>query len=149
VVIPEFAKRHVKEIGHHEIDVKFFAQLDIQEQRELMKDMVVINERTYLRNQADFSRAVALADKEFLKELSTEGNYRSRYIEEHELIHSHKALIFLGYQDNVVGYQDMMDQLIKYPKATVSLMTNASHSFFLEQPKEFERKLNSWLGQYK
>ena len=65
------------------------------------------------------------------------------------MTHEHKTLIFLGYQDNVVGYQDMMDQLINYPNATVSLMTNASHSFFLEQPKEFERKLNSWLSQYK
>lgn len=149
VVIPRTADRQLVEIFHHEIDVKFFASLTSKQQEEIMKDMVVVNERTYLRNQTDFSRAIALADKKFLTVLYQEGNYSSRYIEEHEMIHDHKTLIFLGYQDNVVGYQDILDRLIKYPKATVSLMTNASHSFFLEQPKEFERKLNSWLSQYK
>ena len=149
VVIPKMAERQLAEIFHHDIDVKFLATLSNEQQQKLMNKMVVINERTYLRNQADFSRAIALADKTFLGDLYSEANYSSVYIEEHEMIHTHKTLIFLGYQDNVVGYQDMMDRLVKYPKATVSLMTNASHSFFLEQPKEFERKLNSWLSQYK
>lgn len=149
VVIPEMKGRQLADIFHHEIDVNFCAKLTTKQQQEMMNDMVVINERTYLRNQADFSRAIALADKTFLKALYSEGNYQSTYIANHTMTHEHKTLIFLGYQDNVVGYQDMMDRLINYPNATVSLMTNASHSFFLEQPKEFERKLNSWLSQYK
>ena len=142
-------ERQLAPIFHHEIDVKFFAGLTAEQQQMMMKTMVVINERTYQRNQADFFRANALADQAFLSVLYQRDNYISKYIEEHTMIHEHKTLIFLGYQDDVVGYQDMMDKLIDYPKATVSLMTNASHSFFLEQPKEFERKLNSWLSQYK
>ncbi len=149
VVIPEMSKRQLARIFHHEIDVKFFAGLTATQQKEMMKDMVVINERTYHRMQADFSRAIALADKRFLSELYSDGHYRSEYIENNKMIHEHKTLIFLGYQDNVVGYQDMLDKMTDYPKATVSMMTNASHSFFLEQPKEFERKLSSWLSQYK
>lgn len=149
VVIPDKKNRKPAKIFNHEIDVNFFAGLTPKQQQEMMKNMVVINERTYQRNQADFSRAIALSNKDFLRELFIEANYRSAYIEKNTMIHEHKTLIFLGYQDNVTGYQDMMDQLVNYPKATVSLMTNASHSFFLEQPKEFERKLNSWLSQYK
>ena len=30
---------------------------------------------------------------------------------------------------------------VKYPEATVSLMTNVSHSFFLEYAKVFEEKV--------
>ena len=69
VVIPRRANRQMADIFHQEIDVNFFATLNNGQQQEIMKDMVVINERTYLRNQADFSRAIALADETFLGEL--------------------------------------------------------------------------------
>lgn len=149
VVIPNNDKRQLAKIFHHEIDVAYLTTLSDAEQRKMMAKMVVINERTCHRVEADFFRAYALANKSFVKTLYSESNYPSKYIDQHTMIHEHKTLIFLGYQDNVVGYQDIMDRLTNYPKATVSLMTNASHSFFLEQPKEFERKLNSWLSQYK
>ena len=149
VVIPDHNDRTPAKTFHHEIDIKFIAGIDEEERKKLMEKMVVINERTYQRSEADFSRAIALADRTFMKELYNKSNYASEYIDNHEMTHDHKALIFLGYQDNTVGYQDMMDRLVNYPKATVSLMTNASHSFFLEQPKEFERVLHGWLGLYK
>ena len=148
VVIPDPKKRTKALIINQDIDSIFLRTLEDKKQKKILESMVVINERTYRRNESDFSRAFALADSEFLKELYKNG-YTSRYIESNQSIHEHKSLIFLGYQDIKVGYQDMINQLYNYPKATVNLIANAGHSFFLEQPTQFEYILNSWLSQYK
>lgn len=148
VVVPDSESRNKAKVIRREIDEVFFATLNPDKQEELMEDMVVINERTYLRSEADFSRAVALADSEFLRDLYN-NNYASTYIESDEGTHNHKALIVLGYQDSTVGYQDMLDRLDRYPNATISILTNASHAFFLEHPIQFEHAMNSWLALYK
>lgn len=147
VVIPNPEKREQSKITFQEIDGKFLANIDETKQQELLDSMVVINDRTYHRSESDFSRAIALADNEFLMDLYHNG-YASTFIDENKDVHTHKALIFLGYQDTSVGYMDMIRRLDLYPKATVNLLTNASHSFFLEQPTQFEYILNSWLAQY-
>lgn len=147
VVVPEPEKRKIASITNREIDAKFLSTITEEKQDKLLSTMVVINARTYKRSESDFSRALALADSKFLKALFSTG-YPSEYIESNKSLHTHKALIFLGYQDATVGYSDMMDQLDRYPKATINLLTNASHSFFLEQPTQFEYILNSWLSQY-
>ncbi|SHH93424.1 alpha/beta hydrolase [Clostridium grantii] len=127
VIISQPEKRIKTSVTHQDIDENFFNSLDEKTQKKLLTKMVVINERTYHRSEADFSRAIALADKEFLKELA-EKQYSSTYIESNKSIHQHKSLIFLGYQDTSVGYQDMLDRLYIYPNATVNLLSNASHS---------------------
>lgn len=148
VVIPDPKLRQQSKISFQEIDGKFLTNIDESKQQELLDSMVVINDRTYHRSESDFSRAIALADNDFLMELYHNG-YASEFIDSNEDVHTHKALIFLGYQDVTVGYKDMINKLDLYPKATVNLLTNASHSFFLEQPTQFEYILNSWLAQYK
>ncbi len=148
VVIPERNLRTIAPITNQEIDHAYFVTLTEDKQKEYLEQMVVINERTCHRTEADFSRAMALADGPFLRKLFRD-NYLSEIVERSDMIHRHKALIFLGYQDNVVGYKDMLNRLAKYPKATVSLLTNASHSFFLEQPDQFENLLDAWLRKYK
>lgn len=148
VVIPDFESRNRAKVFNRQVDESFFKTLSEEKQNELMEEMVIINERTYLRSEADFSRAVALADVEFVTELS-KMNYASSYIELDDATHDHKALIILGYQDNVVGYQDILNRMDRYPNATISILTNASHSFFLEHPIQFEHAMNSWLALYK
>jgi len=148
VVVPDPEKRRKARIFNQDIDHSFFSGLDSDKQQELLTSMVVINARTAQRTESDFSRASALADSKFLQSLYKDG-YASTYIENNQAVHTHKALIFLGYQDSSVGYLDMLEELEYYPKATVNLLSNASHSFFLEQPTQFEYILNSWLAQYK
>jgi pimeloyl-ACP methyl ester carboxylesterase len=148
VVIPESNLRKKAPIINQEIDYTYFVTLSEEKQKSYLSEMVVINKRTCQRTEADFSRAIALANRSFLKALY-DGQYLSTIIENSHMIHRHKTLIFLGYQDNVVGYKDMLNRLNKYPKATVSLLTNASHSFFLEQPDQFENLLDAWLRKYK
>lgn len=148
VVIPDLEKRRPAAITRREIDEPFFNTLPQLKQQELLESMVVINKRTYQRSEADFSRATALADWGFVQTLFS-GEYASKYIENDTRIHEHKALFLLGYQDTSVGYQDLMDMLHYYPHANVNILTDASHSFFLEQPSQFEAILGSWLNIYK
>jgi pimeloyl-ACP methyl ester carboxylesterase len=149
VVIPQIENRRKAKIINQDIDQEFLSLLDEKKQKDLLEKMVVINKRTYMRHESDFYRAHALADNVFLEELYQSDNYVSQYIESNEGFYPHKTLIFLGYQDIVVGYLDMLERLQYYPKATVNLLSDASHSFFLEQPTQFEYILNSWLSQYK
>lgn len=147
VVIPDQTQRTIAPITNREIDGTFLSSLNESKANSLLNNMVIINNRTYHRIEADFFRARALGNTQFLQELFKYG-YASSFIDEDTSIHNHKTLVFLGYQDNVVGYTDMIQKLEYYPKATVNLLTNASHSFFLEQPTQFEYILNSWLRQY-
>lgn len=148
VVVTDPSKRQTEEVHTRDIDDAYFKTLTQEQQANALATMVVINERTVKRSEADFARARALADATFLEALFTK-RYSSTYIDSDEMVHPHKSLIFLGYQDRSVGYKDMLDRLNQYPKATVNLLTNASHSFFLEQPTQFEYILASWLSQYK
>ncbi len=148
VVMPEMSKRNVAPIVHQDIDRAFLESLPPFKQEELLESMVVINERTYNRSEADFLRATALADWSFLQALYT-GKYASDYIEQDNRVHHHKALFLLGYQDTSVGYQDMLDMLPYYPHASVNILTDASHSFFLEHPVQFEAIVGAWLNIYK
>lgn len=147
VVIADINQRQKGQITNREVDEDFMSSLSVT-QLEMIDDMVVVNERCFNRFEADFSRAIAMADVDFCQELYTK-HYASTYIDTDDSIHEHKTLLLLGYQDTVVGYQDMMERLDKYPNATVSLHTNASHSFFIEQPTQFEHSLDAWLSRYK
>jgi len=148
VVVPQLSERKVASIAHQDIDRKFFDSLPPLKQEELLERMVVINERTYRRSEVDFLRAKALANPGFLKTLFS-GKYASDYIEQDHRIHNHKTLFLLGYQDTSVGYQDVLDLLIYYPHANVNILTDASHSFFLEHPSQFEAIISAWLKIYK
>lgn len=148
VVVPQFKKRRTAPIIHQDVDYKFLATLPEYKQEELLESMVVINERTIQRSEADFLRATALADYGFLQKLFS-GKYESDFIEQDHQIHNHKTLFLIGYQDTSVGYQDVLDILKYYPHANVTILTDASHSFFLEHPTQFENILNAWLYSYK
>ncbi|MGE4353847.1 MAG: alpha/beta fold hydrolase [Oscillospiraceae bacterium] len=148
VVVPQLSKRRVASIVHQDIDREFLDSLPPLKQEELLNRMVVINKRTYHRSETDFLRATALANSGFLQALFS-GKYASDYIEQDHRIHNHKALFLLGYQDTSVGYQDALDILAYYPHANVNILTDASHSFFLEHPSQFEALIGAWLNIYK
>ncbi len=148
VVVPKLSERKIASITHQDIDKKFFDTLSPLKQAELLESMVVINEETYNRSETDFLRATALADWSFIQTLFS-GKYSNDYIEQDHRVHNHRTLFLLGYQDNSVGYQDVLDLLPYYPNADVTILTNAGHSLFLEHPIRFESILGSWLGYYK
>ncbi len=148
VVIPQLSKRTLVSITNQVVDRKFLDTLPLPKQEELLRSMVVINKRTYNRSEIDFLRAKALSNSGFLKTLCS-GKYASDYIEQDHRMHNHKTLFLLGFQDISVGYQDALDLLPYYPHANVNILTDASHSFFLEQPKQFETIIGSWLNTYK
>ena len=145
VVVPQMSRRTLVSITNQAVDYKFLEALPLQKQEDLLKSMVVINKRTYNRSEIDFLRAKALSNTGFLQTLCS-GKYSSDYIEQDHRTHNHKTLFLLGYQDISVGYQDALDLLPYYPHANVNILTDASHSFFLEQPRQFETIISSWLN---
>ena len=55
------------------------------------------------------------------------------------------CLIVNGRQDAMAGYQDMMDGLERYPRATLAVLDCAGHSLAWEQPELFKALTVNWL----
>lgn len=55
------------------------------------------------------------------------------------------CLIVNGRQDAMAGYQDMMDGIERYPRATMAVLDCAGHSLAWEQPELFKALTTNWL----
>ncbi len=59
------------------------------------------------------------------------------------------CLIINGRQDAMAGYQDMMDAIERYPRASLAVLDCAGHSLAWEQPELFEALTVNWLQRMK
>ncbi|RYJ05670.1 MAG: alpha/beta hydrolase [Actinomycetales bacterium] len=64
---------------------------------------------------------------------------------EAELGYDGPTLVVTGRQDHVVGYQDQLDLLDRYPRATFALLDSAGHNAHLERPDVVGALLRDWL----
>jgi len=59
------------------------------------------------------------------------------------------CLIVNGRQDAMSGFQDMMDGIENYPRATMAILDCAGHSLAWEQPDLFKALTVNWLSRMK
>jgi pimeloyl-ACP methyl ester carboxylesterase len=57
------------------------------------------------------------------------------------------SLILNGRQDAVAGYQDMLDGIEQFPRATFAILDRAGHSLAWEQPELFKALTLDWLDR--
>ena len=57
------------------------------------------------------------------------------------------ALFLLGRQDSHVGYQDAIQILEGYPRATLAVLDRAGHALGVEQEGLFHALINEWLDR--
>ena len=55
------------------------------------------------------------------------------------------SLIISGRQDAIAGYEDAIDSLPTYPRATYALLDTAGHSLAWERPDLFNALARDWL----
>ncbi|WP_052418537.1 alpha/beta fold hydrolase [Pseudooceanicola atlanticus] len=55
------------------------------------------------------------------------------------------CLVVNGRQDAMAGYQDMLDGIERYPRATLAVLDCAGHSLSWEQPELFKALTVNWL----
>lgn len=57
------------------------------------------------------------------------------------------TVIITGRQDHVVGFQDQIDLLGHYPRATLAVLDEAGHNAHLDQPEHTALLLDEWLAR--
>ncbi len=55
------------------------------------------------------------------------------------------VLLLAGRQDISVGYQDIIEIIDDYPRATLAVLDMAGHNLQIEQPELFESLVGEWI----
>lgn len=142
VVIAEHEKRTVPSTNLMKGDDVFLNSLSLEERREFCELAVIANEYTYNRYNEEIKPGLTVADDEFIENLQK--NYRLTY-SENEQKYVNPVLLLAGRQDIVVGYQDLLDVIEDYPRATFAVLDMAGHNLQIEQPELFEALVKEWL----
>ncbi|MEC3134235.1 alpha/beta hydrolase, partial [Bacillus cereus] len=55
------------------------------------------------------------------------------------------VLLLTGRQDISVGYQNIIEIIEEYPRATLAVLDMAGHNLQIEQPELFESLVGEWI----
>ena len=92
--------------------------------------------------------ASKLADRQLAEKIKT--NFKFSFdLSDQTAIFEEPCLIVNGRQDAMSGYQDMMDGIEKFPRATLAVLDCAGHSLAWEQPELFKALTENWLRRMK
>ena len=84
-------------------------------------------------------------DEEYLSSLSGQNRIFSYERDLNKSVFSNPALIAVGRQDSVVGYEDAFSLSSKYPRATITVIDAAGHGLFIEQNSVFVQLVQNWI----
>lgn len=118
------------------------------EARERFARLVV--QKPGILDKIEFTKvpAAKLADKKLAERISSNFNF-SFDLSDPPAPFEEPCLIVNGRQDAMSGYQDMMDGLENYPRATMGILDCAGHSLAWEQPELFKALTVNWLRRMK
>ncbi|EEL50535.1 alpha/beta fold hydrolase [Bacillus cereus] len=142
VVIAEHEKRTVPSTSLMKSDDTFLNTLSLAERREFCELAVIANEYTYNRYKEEIKPGLTVADDAFIENL--QNNYRLTF-SENEQKYINPVLVLAGRQDIVVGYQDLLNVIEDYPRATFAVLDMAGHNLQIEQPELFDSLVKEWL----
>ena len=108
---------------------------------------VVQTERTLERFREDIVPGLRSGDKEFQRELFSDGYEFSVDVDVLPHQYHGPTLVIAGRQDHVVGYRDAWNFLENYPRATFAVLDRAGHNLQFEQEKLFASLVNEWLNR--
>jgi pimeloyl-ACP methyl ester carboxylesterase len=112
---------------------------------EMFEEMaVVVTPETLRRHDEEIEPAVADADQAVVERIS--GNYGGTF----PLVGSdyqRPALVVLGRQDNVLGFNDQWRTMGQWPRSTFAVLDRAGHGLTSEQPAILTTLIDDWLDR--
>ncbi|MFO7977164.1 MAG: alpha/beta hydrolase [Bacteroidales bacterium] len=145
VTIPDFNKRDLSVSNYRYTDSTFYATLQPGE-RALFDGFVYQTETTY-KIARDQRRHDVLLDVDFWNTIKQNAYHFSFPVD--NITHQGPSLIFLGLQDNVVGFKDGLSLASIFPRGSIVAMDLASHSLPFEQNEAFTLLVTHWLKRIK
>ncbi|MGN4819978.1 alpha/beta fold hydrolase [Bacillus cereus group sp. MYBK139-2] len=127
-------------------DEDFLNKLTSTEREAFCELAVVANEYTYKRFQEEIRPGLGVANYEFIERLQK--NY-SLTMNFYHMKYEKPVLLLAGRQDISVGYQDIIEIIDDYPRATLAVLDMAGHNLQIEQPELFESLVGEWITRTK
>lgn len=119
-----------------------------QEARERFARLVVQNSEILEKIELTKVPAAKLADQQLAERIRANFNF-SFDLSDPPTPFEEPCLIVNGRQDAMSGYQDMIDAIENYPRATMAILDCAGHSLAWEQPELFKVLTVNWLSRMK
>lgn len=123
-------------------DEELLNKLTSTEREAFCELAVIANEYTYKRFQEEIKPGLDIANYEFIERLQK--NY-SLTMDFHRKKYEKPVLILAGRQDISVGYQNIIEIIDDYPRATLAVLDMAGHNLQIEQPELFESLVGEWI----
>ena len=142
VVVAEPEKRILPDKQVIVQDEEFLNTLTSTEREEFCELAVIANEYTYKRFKEEIKPGLDVANYEFIERLQK--NY-SLTMDFHRKKYEKPVLLLAGRQDISVGYQDIIEIIDDYPRATLAVLDMAGHNLQIEQPELFESLVGEWI----
>ncbi|HHP5606246.1 TPA: alpha/beta fold hydrolase [Bacillus paranthracis] len=142
VVVAEPEKRILPDKQVILQDEELLNKLTSMEREAFCELAVIANEYTYKRFQEEIKPGLDVANYEFIERLQK--NY-SLTIDFHRKKYEKPVLLLAGRQDISVGYQDIIEIIDDYPRATLAVLDMAGHNLQIEQPELFESLVGEWI----
>lgn len=142
VVVAEQEKRNRPNKQVIVQDKEFLNKLTSTVREEFCELAVVANEYTYTRFKEEIKPGLDIANYEFIERLQQ--NY-SLTMNLHHKKYEKPVLLLAGRQDISVGYQDIIEIIDGYPRATLAVLDKAGHNLQIEQPELFESLVGEWI----
>lgn len=142
VIIAEHEARTVPSYNMIIRDDKFLSSLPSDERQEFCELAVIANEYTYNRYKEEIKPGLTVANTEFVENLQKNYTLSSNVNEQK---YPKPVLLLAGRQDIVVGYQDLLEIIEDYPRATFAVLDMAGHNLQIEQPELFESLVGEWV----
>ena len=141
LVVPMIIPIHaLRDVGEHRVLVRECGLRGSEQFEELA---VVVTAETLRRYHDEIEAAIAAADQAAVERIAA--NYGGTF----PLVgrHDQPALVVLGRQDNVLGFNDQWRAMGQWPRATFAVLDRAGHGLSLEQPPLLTTLVNDWLDR--
>jgi len=142
VVVAEPEKRILPDKQVIVQDQEFLNTLTSAEREGFCELAVIANEYTYKRFKEEIKPGLDVANYAFIERLQK--NYSLAMDFQHEK-YENPVLLLTGRQDISVGYQNIIEIIEEYPRATLAVLDMAGHNLQIEQPELFESLVGEWI----
>jgi len=141
LVVPMIVPTHaLRDVGDHRVLVRERGLRGSELYEELA---VVVTAETMRRNDEEIEAAIAVADQAAVERIAANYGGTFALVERQE----RPALVVLGRQDNVLGFNDQWRQMGQWPRATFAVLDRAGHGLTFEQPALLTTLFDDWLDR--
>ena len=141
-----FPRPNIRSLPKHVVlikDKKFISSLDSSDTKEFEDVAVIQKQKIWER----YKNEINTADNDFINEIWEKGYPLSHDVDQLIEKFDKPTLFLMGKQDSVVGYQDALKLIERYPRSTIAVLDQAGHLLQIEQEKLFNSLVNDWLDR--